>query len=69
MPKNREKIGFSMPTAKKRFYILVLHLKKHIIEEKNTLYLYFYWTFTLFLILNFLDVSKFREVIKVPERS
>ena len=37
MPKNRGKIGFPMPTAKKRFQILVLHLKKHIIIEKYTL--------------------------------
>ena len=35
MPKNREKIGFPMPTAKNRFHILVLHLKKHIIIEKT----------------------------------
>ena len=48
MPKNREKKnGFLMPIAKNRFHILVLHLKKHIIEEKNTpFFMYFYWTFT-----------------------
>ena len=49
MPKNQEKTGFPMPTAKNRFHILVLHLKKHIIIEKNTLFrMYFYCTFTIF---------------------
>ena len=37
-------IGFPMPTAKTRFHILDLHLKKHIIiEKKNT---FFGCTFT-----------------------
>ena len=37
------KIGFPMPTAKNRFQILVLHLKKHIIIEKTP---FFGCTFT-----------------------
>ena len=40
-----------MPTAKNRFHILVLHLKKHIIEKKTHLFIYFYWTFTQILTL------------------
>ena len=33
MPKNRKKIGFPMPTAKNRFHILGLHLKKPVIKK------------------------------------
>ena len=29
------KIGFPMPTAKKRFQILNLHLKKHVLKKKK----------------------------------
>ena len=38
MAKKSGKIGFPMPTAKTRFHILDLHLKKHIIIEKNTFF-------------------------------
>ena len=39
MAKKSGKIGFPMPTAKTRFHILDLHLKKHIIIEKKTPFL------------------------------
>ena len=35
MPKNQEKIGFPMLTAKNQFHILVLHLKKHIANYRK----------------------------------
>ena len=43
MPKNQEKIGFPMLTALSQFHILVLQLKKHLIEEKNTPFVFKYF--------------------------
>ena len=40
--KNKEKIGFPMPTPKNGFQILNLHPKIHIFKEKNTLFLMYF---------------------------
>ena len=43
-----------MPTGKKRFHILVLHLKKHIIEEKTP-----FFTFTEPLPIKYFDPKNY----------